>query len=408
MLDDLRHECAPPAFDPRDPDFIRDPYPTYRQLHRQGPIQWDSAGYWLATGYETCASILKDKRFGRRYERLVEQRYGPGMMSETVFRTLGATMLMQEPPTHTRLRGLVTKAFTARRVEQLRPRIRALVGGLLDRLEPRGHMDVIHDFAHVLPVTVICDMLGIPEADRWRFLETTVVNTRMLDPTPMNREEIDDANAMFDDQIRYFSDLFTRRRRDPSDDLISALLHVQDEAGGLTHDELLANVWLLFAAGHETTRNLIGNGLLALHRHPRELERLRADRDLVPSAVTELLRYDPSVQYVSRTAYEDVPVGEVTVGRNQLVLCLLGAGNRDPAVFRDPDRLDVGRPDVRPLSFGGGIHYCLGAQLTHIEGPEAFAGFLDRLPGMVLEEIDRPSWKPNFTIHGLNTLQARW
>jgi cytochrome P450 len=213
---------------------------------------------------------------------------------------------------------------------------------------------------------------------------------------------------MFDDQIGYFTDLFTRRRRDPADDLISALLHVEDEAGGLTHDELLANVWLLFAAGHETTRNLIGNGLLALHRHPRELERLRADRDLVPSAVTELLRYDPSVQYVSRTAYEDVPVGEVTVGRNQLVLCLLGAGNRDPAVFRDPDRLDVGRPDVRPLSFGGGIHYCLGAQLTHIEGQEAFAGFLDRLPGMVLEEIDRPSWKPNFTIHGLNTLQARW
>jgi cytochrome P450 len=408
MLDDPRHECAPPVFNPRDPDFIRDPYPTYRHLHRYGPIQWNSAGYWLATGYETCASILKDKRFGRRYEVQIERRYGPGMMGETVFRTLAATMLMQEPPTHTRLRGLVTKAFTARRVEQLRPRIRALVGGLLDRLEPRGHMDVIHDFAHVLPVTVICDMLGIPEADRWRFLETTVVNTRMLDPTPMSREEIDQANAMFDDQIGYFTDLFTRRRRDPADDLISALLHVEDEAGGLTHDELLANVWLLFAAGHETTRNLIGNGLLALHRHPRELERLRADRDLVPSAVTELLRYDPSVQYVSRTAYEDVPVGEVTVGRNQLVLCLLGAGNRDPAVFRDPDRLDVGRPDVRPLSFGGGIHYCLGAQLTHIEGQEAFAGFLDRLPGMVLEEIDRPSWKPNFTIHGLNTLQARW
>ena len=254
MLDELRQEIAPPTFDPRNLDFIRDPYPTYRHLNRQGPIQWHSTGYWLATGYGVCASILKDKRFGRRYETLIEQRYGPGMIGETVFRTLAATMLMQEPPTHTRLRGLVTKAFTAKQVEQLRPRIRALVGELLDRLEPRGHMDVIHDFAHVLPVTVICDMLGIPKADRWRFLETTGVNTRMLDPTPMNREEIDDANAMFDDQIRYFTDLFARRRRDPSDDLISALLHVEDEAGGLTHDELLANVWLLFAAGHETTR----------------------------------------------------------------------------------------------------------------------------------------------------------
>jgi cytochrome P450 len=408
MLDDPRYECTPLAFNPRDPDFIRDPYPTYRHLHRHGPIQWNSAGYWLATGYETCASILKDKRFGRRYEVQIERRYGPGMMSETVFRTLATTMLMQEPPTHTRLRGLVTKAFTSRRVEQLRPRIRALVSGLLDRLEPRGQMDVIHDFAHVLPVTVICDMLGIPDADRWRFLETKPANNRMLDPTPMSREEIDQANAMFDGQIGYFTDLFARRRRDPSDDLISALLHVEDETGGLTHDELLANVWLLFVAGHETTRNLIGNGLLALYRHPRELERLRADRNLVPSAVTELLRYDPAVQFVSRTAYEDVPVGNVTVGRDQIVLCLLAAGNRDPAMFRDPDRLDVGRPDVRPLSFGGGIHYCLGAQLTHIEGQEAFMGLLGRLPGMVLDEIDRPSWQPNFTIHGLNTLQAQW
>ena len=145
----------------------------------------------------------------------------------------------------------------------------------------------------------------------------------MLDPTPMNREEIDDANAMFDDQIRYFTDLFARRRRDPSDDLISALLHVEDEAGGLTHDELLANVWLLFAAGHETTKHLIGNGLLALYRNPRELERLRADRSSVPSAVAELLRYDPSVQYVGRTAYEDVPVGDIVVERDQPVLCLV-------------------------------------------------------------------------------------
>jgi len=408
MLDDLRPRCDPPAFNPRDPDFIRDPYPTYRHLHQHGPIQWNPAGYWLATGYETCASILKDKRFGRRYELLVEQRYGPGMMSETVFRTLGATMLMQEQPTHARLRGLVTKAFTARRVEQLRPRIRALVAELLDRLEPLGRMDVIHDFAHVLPVTVICDMLGIPEADRWRFLETTAINTRMLDPIPMSREEIDQSNAMFEDQIAYFTDLFARRRYDPSDDLISALLHVEDEAGGLTHDELLANVWLLFAAGHETTKNLIGNGLLALHRHPHELARLRADPGLMPLAVTELLRYDPAVHYVSRTAYQDVPVGDVVVERDQSVMCLVGAGNRDPMVFRDPDRLDVGRPDVRLLSFGGGIHYCLGAQLTHIEGQEAFTGLLGRLPDMVLEDIDNPSWQPNFTIHGLHALQARW
>ena len=278
-----------------------------------------------------------------------------------------------------RIRGLVTRAFTARRVEQLRPRIRALVAEMLDRIEPAGRMDIIRDFAHVLPVTVICDMLGIPEHDRGRFLGTAAASTRMLDPVPMNRREIDEANAMFDEQTAYFTALFDLRRRYPGDDLITALLHARDDSGGLTEEELLANVWLLFVAGHETTRNLIGNGLLALHRNPEELARLKADPGLLATAVAELLRYDSPVQFVSRTAYEDVEIGGVTIARDQSVICLLAAGNRDPAVFPDPDRLDVGRPDVRPLSFGGGIHYCLGAQLTH-----------DRRPGS-LRRAARPS-----------------
>jgi cytochrome P450 len=185
-------------------------------------------------------------------------------------------------------------------------------------------------------------------------------------------------------------------------------MHARDDSGGLTEGELLANAWLLFVAGHETTRNLIGNGLLALHPNPEELARLKADPGLLATAVAELLRYDPSVQFVSRTAYEDVEIGGVTIAHDQLVLCLLAAANRDPAVFPDPDQLDVGRPDVRPLSFGGGIHYCLGAQLTLLEGQEACAGLLARLPGMRWKDIDTPSWKPTFTIHGLHELKARW
>ncbi|UEM23738.1 cytochrome P450 [Skermanella mucosa] len=409
MPERSQQQGTKPVFNPRDPDFIRDPYPAYRRLGRDGPIRWDAAGgYWLATGYELCASILKDRRFGRRYELVIEHRYGPGMMAETVFRRLGATMLMQEPPTHTRLRGLVSKAFTARRVERLRPGIRSMVAQMLDSIAPLGTMDVIRDFAQVLPVNVICDMLGIPTADRWRFRNTAAASTRMLDPVPMDRREIDEANTMFDEQFAYFTDLFALRRRDPADDLITALLHVEDEAGGLTHDELLANIWLLFVAGHETTRNLIGNGLLALHRHPGELARLRADASLLPTAVDELLRFDSPVQFVSRTAFEDVTMGEVRIAKDQVVLCLLGAANRDPVMFADPDRLDVGRPDVRPLSFGGGIHYCLGAQLTLIEGQEAFAGLIGRLPGLRLDDIDAPAWQPNFTIRGLARMGARW
>jgi cytochrome P450 len=202
-------------------------------------------------------------------------------------------------------------------------------------------------------------------------------------------------------------DLFERRRRDPGDDLISALIKVGDD-GGLTTDELLANVWLLFAAGHETTRNLIGNGLLALHTQPDMLRRLQADPTLIPAAVIELLRYDSPVQYVGRIAFEDVQIGDSTIRKNQIVLCLVGAGNRDPAVFPNPDRIFIDRSDNKPLSFGGGIHHCLGAQLTQIEGQEALAGILGRLPGMRLRDADHPSWQPDFAIRRLRTLPASW
>jgi len=408
MVAGLKRDDPLPAFNPRDPAFSRDPYPSYHALRCGGPVQWLPAGYWIATGYDVCATILKDKRFGRRFENTLTQRYGCDMMGEPVFRTLSRTMLMEEPPAHTRLRGLVTRAFTAKRVEQMRPRIRGLVRDLLDRLEPRGAMDVMRDFAHVLPVTVICDMLGIPEADRVRFLDNGSINTRVFDPDPMTRAEIDEANAAFCEQLAYFDDLCRRRRGDPADDLITALVHVEDEEGALSSEEILANIWLLFAAGHETTKNLIGNGLLALHRNPRELARLRADPGLMPGAVEELLRYDSPVQFSGRTAYEDVRLGDAVIGAGQLVLCLIGAGNRDPDRFADPDRLDIGRPGVRPLSFGGGIHYCLGAQLSRIEAEEAFAGLLGRLPGMMLDRIAQPDWQPNFNLRGLSRLPARW
>ena len=396
-----------PLFNPRDPDFIRDPYPTYHRLRRQSPLLWDPAGnYWLATSYDVCSEILRDRRFGRRYEAHIENIYRRGMMDQTAFRLMAMTMLMQEPPDHARLRGLVTEAFSARRVVLMRQRIRTLVGDLLDRLVPRGTMDVIRDFAHVLPVTVICDLLGIPAEDR-RLFHETAISTRMLDPVPMNESELREANAMFEEQGAYFTDLFERRRRDPEDDLITALVQVGGE-GGLTDDELLANVWLLFAAGHETTRNLIGNGLLALHRNPGQLARLRLDPSLIPSAVTELLRYDSPVQFVGRTAFEDTDIAGTTIAEGQVVLCLVGAANRDPAKFDEPDLLDFGRSNNRPLSFGGGIHFCLGAQLTQIEGQEAFVGILSRLPGMRLHDADEPSWQPNFAIHGLKALMASW
>jgi cytochrome P450 len=333
-------------------------------------------------------------------------------MNLPVFQSLRRSMLVQDPPDHTRMRGLVVRAFTARRVEEMRPRIEALVKELLDTIEPRGHMDVIADLSHKLPVIVICDMLGVPEEDRAQFLGSFRISGRALEPIPLSASELEEANASTLRTRTYFLSLFERREKDPGgDDLISALLAVRDENDGrLSQDELTSNINLLFAAGHETTANLIGNGLLALHRQPDQWEKLTRDPSLAANAVEELLRYDSSVQLTARKAAEDVQIGDekVTLKRGEGVICLLGAGNRDPARYDDPERLNITRQNVRPLSFGGGIHHCLGAQLARLEGEIVFRALAERLPGLRLENIDNPQWRPTLTLRRLASLPARW
>jgi len=258
-------------------------------------------------------------------------------------------------------------------------------------------------------VIVICDMLGIPEEDRAQFLSGYRVSGRAIDPTPMTQAELDQVNANILAGRAYFKTLFDRRRKEPGDDLTSALLQVQDEKDGrLSEDELFANISLLFAAGHETTTNLIGNGLLALHRNRDQWEKLVANPDLASSAVEELLRYDSSVQLTSRKASEDIEIGGQQIKRGDEVICLLGAGNRVPEAYESLGALDITRKNVRPLSFGGGIHTCLGAQLARLEGEIAFKALATRLPNMRLEDIDDPQWKPTITLRRLEHLPAVW
>jgi hypothetical protein len=397
-----------PLLDFSDPRFLADPYPHYRRLRERRPVWRSPIGFWVLTRHAEVAAVLRDPRFGHDFDGTPRER--AAMLAEPIFRSLGLSMLVRDPPDHTRLRGLVAKAFTARRIETLRPRIAALVEELLDRVAPLGRMDVIADFARLLPVLVICDLLGIPEEDRPRFLTNYRFSARALDPMPMSRGELDQANAITLRNRSYFEAIFERRRNHDGDDLITALLHVRDEHDGrLSHDELAANIGLLFMAGHETTTHLIGNGLRALHRHPEQWGRLKANPALAANAVEELLRFDSSVQLTTRKAFEDVTLPEGTrIRPGEVVLCLLGAANRDPAVYADPDRLDIERPGVRPLSFGGGIHHCLGAQLARIEGEIAFRRLAKRLPGLVLEDIEHPSWRPTITLRGLTQLAARW
>jgi cytochrome P450 len=319
-------------------------------------------------------------------------------------------MLQSDPPDHTRLRGLVVKAFTARRVEDMRPRIQAIVDQAIDAVIERGHMDLIEDFAFRLPVTIICDMLGIPEDHRETFYNSSRDGGRLLDPVPLTPEEIAKGNAGNMMAQMYFQQLFELRRRNPGDDLTTQLVQAEEDGHKLTNEELTANIILLFGAGHETTVNLIGNGLLALHRNPDQLALLKARPELMVNAIEEFLRYDSSVQMTGRVALEDIAdLGGKSIPKGETVLCLLGSANRDPAVYPDrPDRLDVTRPNVKPLSFGGGIHFCLGAQLARIEAEIAIATLLRRLPDLRIDDVENPEWRPTFVLRGLKRLPASW
>jgi cytochrome P450 len=399
----------PLEFNPLDPAFIADPYPFYRRLREAAPVFKTPQGFWLITRYEDVAFALRDRRFGKDFVGNMRRRYGgDDGMKEPAIASLARTMLVLDPPDHTRLRGLVTKAFTARRVGDMRPRIQKIVDDQLDRVIDKGEMDVMRDLAHRLPVIVICDMLGIPEDHRAPFLAGSNVNGRILEPVPMSRAELDQANVNTQMAGVYFKQLCELRRREPQDDLTTELVRAEEAGDKLTAEELEANIGLLFGAGHETTTNLIGNGLLALHRHPDQWERLKADPSLIPNAVEELLRYDSSVQITGRVTNAEVDIGGVRLGAEESIIPLLGAANRDPAQYPDPDRLDVVRQHIRPMSFGGGIHHCLGAQLSRLEAELVFTSLIERLPNLSLPEKDAPAWRRSFALRGLSRLPAVW
>jgi len=396
-------------FSPSAPEFIADPYPFYRRLRETDPLHLTPLGFHVASRYADVAAILRDKRFGREFIGGMTRRRGPEFRDEPVFRSMSHWMLNLDPPDHGRLRNLVVRAFTARRVDDMRPRIQQIVDEIIDRMEPQRHMDLIADFAFRLPVTVICDMLGIPEEHRQIFFTYSRAFARLLSLAPLSRAEIDEQNSYNLAMAEYFRGLFEQRRREPGNDLTTRLVQAAEHRGALTNEELTANVILLFGAGHETTVNLIGNGLLALYRNPDQLDLLKNDLSLLPNAIEELLRYDSPVQVTGRTALEYVEeIGGISLEKGQSVVCLLGAANRDPEIYSDPDRLDITRRDVQPVSFGGGIHYCLGAQLARIEAEIAIATLLRRLPNLQLNDIEHPDWRQTFVLRGLNKLPASW
>ena len=389
------------SFNPMDPEFVADPYPTYHRLRHEEPVHDSPLGFWVLTSYDDVVAALRDPRLAKEaIAAFVAARLGTTPSTATAL-----SMLDRDPPDHTRLRGLVNKAFTPRVVEGLRPRIQSIVDGLLARVARARSMDLIEDFAYPIPVVVICEMLGVPVEDHERFKGWGLDLARGLDAVllPPDSGVAERSLAARRALAEYFRGLIATRRASPRGDLLSALIAAEEAGDKLNEDELLATCILLLIAGHETTVNLIGNGTLALLRHPEQLRRLREEPGLIGTAVEELLRYDGPVQRTARIPSMDLTIGGREIRKGEMVMPFIGAADRDPAQFADPDRLDIGRSENRHIAFGWGIHFCLGAPLARVEGQIALNTLVQKLPELALA-TDRPEYRQSLTLRGLKTL----
>ena len=387
------------AFNPIAGKMHKDPYPTYRRLREKDPVHRSKLiGGWVVSRYSDVDAVLRDhRRFGKND---VDDEGRPVAPTDGEVRS----MLYLDPPDHTRLRSLVSKAFTPRSIEAMRLHIEQTVDGLLDEVENSESFDVIETLAHPLPVIVIAEMLGVPTEDREKFKAWSddIALTVEIGRTEQERMR---ALKSRDELWEYFGAIIEERRREPKSDLISALNAAEDEGDKLSREEMLATLVLLLVAGNETSRNLIGNGLLALLRHPDQMERLRSNPDLIEPAVEELLRFDSPVQMDSRKVLEDMAFGGKQLSKGETLLLLIGAANRDPDVFADPDRVVLGRADTSHISFGRGIHHCLGAPLARAEGQIVLRKLLERYSD--IKPVGKPRFRDFVVLRGLTSLRVK-
>lgn len=394
-------------FDPTRPEFIENPYPFYKRLREEDPVHfYPPFGSWWLTRYEDVNAVLSNStRFLKQppgeHQAAVRPPLPPDLKK---LDELPESILFLDPPDHTRLRSLITKAFTPRVVENLRPRITEIVRESIEhvRSNSSGRFDLVAEIAFPVPAIVIAEMLGVPIVDREKFKAWSARIIRGLDGTqpPLVLLDAAKANLALAD---YFSNLIDERRNKKSNDLLSALITSEEEGQKLSVGEIISTCGLLLVAGHETTTNLIANGIRALLLHPEQLKLLRERPELMPTAIEELLRFEPPVQRTVRFASSDVKVGNRTIARGSGVVTLLAAANRDPAIFSDPEKLDITRKENPHVGFGKGIHYCLGAPLARLEAPIAIRMILDAFPRLKLQN-EKPQWNSNTVIRGLRSL----
>jgi cytochrome P450 len=397
-----------PIFNPLEPGFASNPYPQYRQLLELNPVQQSAFGPWMLFRYDDCIRFLRDPKLSVE-DRAVAGRNPRAELREQVLGERAErgtkSILNIDPPDHTRIRGVVQKVFTPRAIEQLTPRVQQMVDAALDRAAARGDgMEVIGDLAFPLPFQVISDMLGMPDADRDQLRDWAHTLTLGLEPV-LAALHVDDIVQASDHMTAHVLDAIAWKRAHPADDLLTALIDAEHEGERLTADELVDQVVLLFVAGHETTVNLIGNGALALLRNRAELERWQRDPGIAQTAVDELLRYDPPVQFTRRVTTADVEIDGRTIAAGTFLFIVLGAANRDPARWGDDaDVVDLTRPGAaQHLAFGSGIHHCLGAALARLEGRIALGTLITRFPAVEVA-VDEPKWNGRLTLRGLDEL----
>jgi cytochrome P450 len=386
-----------------DPEVLANPYPLYRRLRTEDPVHWDPFLHaWVVTRYADVVTVLH--RFSANRTPTPEQLAALGLEALTpVARVMVRQMLFLDAPSHTRIRGLASQAFTPRRVERLREHIQSITDQLLDAVIPRGRMDVIEDLAAPLPAIVTAEMLGVPTRDHQLLKKWSADFAEMLGNFQHNPDRAAGVLRSTEEMVAYFRDAVREQRERPRDGLVGALLAAEIDGDRFTEDEVIANVIVTMVGGQETTTNLIGNGIVTLLRNPEPMARLREDPALITSAVEELLRYESPSQHTARLAPEDVTLGGKLIRKRQAVIAVMAAGNRDPERFPDPDRLDLGRTDNRHLAFGWAAHFCFGAPLARIEGQIAFATMLRRLPELRLSPGPLV-WRENLGLRGLTAL----
>jgi len=386
-----------------DPEVLANPYPLYHRLRTEDPVHWDPFLHaWVVTRYEDVVRVLH--HFSADRTPSPEQLTSMGLSAlNPVAQLMVRQMLFLDAPAHTRLRGLASVAFTPSRVERLRAHIQEIVDGLLDRVESAGQSDLIADLAEPMPAIVTAELMGVPVDDHKQLKSWSADFAEMLGNFQHNPDRIPRVLRSVEEMTAYFRAAIREQHEHPRDGLIQALMSAEIEGSRLTEEEVIANVIVTMVGGQETTTNLIGNGLLSLLRHPGQLHKLRDDSSLIPSAVEELLRYESPSQHTARLARDDVQMGGRLIRKRQAVIAVMGAANRDPQRFPDPDRLDITRKDNRHVAFGWAAHFCFGAPLARIEGQIAFETILRRLPRLTLDP--RPLvWRQNLGLRGLAAL----